>query len=497
MRRTVLILLAVTMSSSLAVGQPRRTQTGRELDASFRVGGGLINSTVSSGRYGAGNSYVTGQVTGGYSFRGRVPYAGKDQLHLTLPSEMTDNFRRDSIGVSDVLSRQGFGPRPYSSEARTVAGTVAGAGGGNRLGTGVSGWQDKWRPVTSWTVTKSYADRTAEYAAVGLASPLVGLRVDTSALPTLSRSAVDASSLRASRPQVSLLFGVLEPEQSDRVEIELSSDSDFGQLSSEPDSIDPSTSLGGVAEPVSPYAADAVDREEANEDAFMELRIKLREKARAAMPKPTEAKSGDETLGGGPSETTTTEPPSLPEPVVISRLSGGEKGQFPEWMRLADAAMRQGRYYQAASRYQVAATLRPIDPLPLAGASLAYLAAGEPYRAGRRFGAALDTFPALMAARIDLGRLLAADVAARRIGEVVGRLPESPTAEQMPLVLLVAMHYANQGDQDAAKRWGLKLAKLVADRPILKSYAKMLIEGNRPAEVVVPVAAPAATQSTE
>ena len=62
-----------------------------------------------------GNLNVTGNVRGGRSFQGRVPYNQTgSQVSATLPSLALSNFKRDSIGIGDIGTGVEYGvPVPY------------------------------------------------------------------------------------------------------------------------------------------------------------------------------------------------------------------------------------------------------------------------------------------------------------------------------------------------------------------------------------------------
>ncbi len=75
--------------------------------------------------YGAlqyGNLLMTGNVRGGKSFEGTVPYNQQgSQLSTFLPSMALSNFNRDSVSVADVVSGLNYGGyQPYFAGAGSV-----------------------------------------------------------------------------------------------------------------------------------------------------------------------------------------------------------------------------------------------------------------------------------------------------------------------------------------------------------------------------------------
>ncbi len=65
--------------------------------------------------------------------------------------------------------------------------------------------------------------------------------------------------------------------------------------------------------------------------------------------------------------------------IVVDHLGGSGDDIFNQIMRQGDKALHTGQFYQAATRYESAAVLRRDNPLPLAGAAVAYLGAGESF----------------------------------------------------------------------------------------------------------------------
>src|SRR5687768_4076595 len=95
---TALPVLAVT---SLTFAQARVNQNGRLLDANNRVGGGGQNpddSRIRAPQNAIGNDIVTGNVTAGKHFRGRVDYTDPGAFRGQTAGINMDNFLRQSSG---------------------------------------------------------------------------------------------------------------------------------------------------------------------------------------------------------------------------------------------------------------------------------------------------------------------------------------------------------------------------------------------------------------
>ena len=128
---TVVIFLAVT--PALSQLQP---MTGRANDANNQVGSGGFNAPTQRTFFNTGNLYMTGNVTGGKSFRGYSPIHGSNSLFLNLPSTTyLGNFQRDSVGLSNTIRPTTFGlATPYYNPASTVTNAGAIGAGLNRPG---------------------------------------------------------------------------------------------------------------------------------------------------------------------------------------------------------------------------------------------------------------------------------------------------------------------------------------------------------------------------
>ena len=111
-RVTGAVLIALVVLP--AGGQVRRSQEGSELDANYRVGSGGRNIPITPQRIDS-QLYVNGQVSGLGSFQGRVGYFPADELRLNLPSAQLGDFRRQSVGLSDIVRGNPFAPSPPMS----------------------------------------------------------------------------------------------------------------------------------------------------------------------------------------------------------------------------------------------------------------------------------------------------------------------------------------------------------------------------------------------
>ena len=119
---------AVALSAGIASAQYRVQQNGDALDANNRVGSGGSNGPTGQNvtdQYRArnGNAVVTGNVTGGASFSGYVPYLAPGQFNDFTPGSGISSFQSVSSGVSasgnQVYNNAGT-VRPYYNSATTI-----------------------------------------------------------------------------------------------------------------------------------------------------------------------------------------------------------------------------------------------------------------------------------------------------------------------------------------------------------------------------------------
>ena len=109
---------------SVGLAQQYASQDGHFLDANPRLGSMGINPNA---RLDAlvprvnNNLYITGNITGGGSFQGIIPYRSSMEFQGTLGSSTLSNFRRDSVGVNNLSS--GLPTRhPFVDYSRTLTG---------------------------------------------------------------------------------------------------------------------------------------------------------------------------------------------------------------------------------------------------------------------------------------------------------------------------------------------------------------------------------------
>ncbi len=213
----VLVLLALALPAS---AQVMRTQVGRQLDSNYRIGSSGFNSVRSVDPSGwlSTQMYITGQVTGGFSFRGGVPYAAGNQLRLTLPTETIENFNRDSAGLDRVLTGGNYAAQPYFGRSNTVAGLPAIRQSLNAPGSTIPRISTGSVPVLGDQI---YVSPGTEYAPIAAGSLSGLLRVEPVIRETPLLTLAPTEGLVPERPRYSTLFGVVRGEDRQRLELEI------------------------------------------------------------------------------------------------------------------------------------------------------------------------------------------------------------------------------------------------------------------------------------
>ena len=107
-----------------AEGQYYTSQQGRLLDASNRVGSMGINTPTNLDGLTArvNDMLMTGNVTGGRSFQGVMPYGSTYEMSSQLGSSSLNTFYRDSTGVGDLQTSGLSQPQFYTGNSSGVTG---------------------------------------------------------------------------------------------------------------------------------------------------------------------------------------------------------------------------------------------------------------------------------------------------------------------------------------------------------------------------------------
>ncbi|MFW6154605.1 MAG: hypothetical protein ACOC95_05255 [Planctomycetota bacterium] len=439
-----------------------------------------------------GNLTVTGQVSGGFSFRGRVPYAGANELRLQLPTETIDTFRRDAMSLDRVRRGDLYGPRPYTPPTRAtymlrqaaqspyafdpITGSVDVSGAGGTI---------LQRPERSEMI-RDYAF-TPILSQEDLAQ--VVSQSDPSDFTPASEAPLSAViPVEQDRPGASALFGMIQETQRRRLaesvlDLETLEDEDAEPPEAETDEAE--IDDGAADTPADEGTAEMPRRPK---NAFADLLAKLSQVG-PDVSRPTDLRPGAkppsdslEQLDTDPSSrvrgrrATGALAGALSANVVVRDLAGTGGGLFNRYMAQGDELLRAGRFYRAASAYDRAQLIHTFNPLASLGAGLAYLGAGESHRASFQLRRSVRLLPDLVRVRVDVDNLVGADVIDRRVAELHNQVGETVEPVDMPHVFLLTFIYANRGDLDEAHRWAAELVPLADEGDNrLRDYATAVL----------------------
>ncbi|MDY6912924.1 MAG: hypothetical protein SVT52_00465 [Planctomycetota bacterium] len=537
----VTVLMTACILAAGAEAQVSRTQAGRALDANYQVGSGGYNARTYGGPLNS-QLYVTGQVTGLGRFRGGVGYAAGNQLRLSLPSASLGTFHQESVGVQDVLGGGTYAPTPYFERTRTAFGVRGITSGLAAPGTDmpirsaiptamarklyVDATAD-YEPVlirppgqaTSVTGTPLISIPDGSYGATG------PQRTVKTAGPVLIRPGA-AAAFNVPREEdrrllVRELAEMQEQDDQPTVEVQAGVDAraykpaEVSSLDGQPASEKPS------ALPEPPSAAkttggktSATERgalPQANQDVFLDVLVQLRQvrsgtdvqkKPSAIVAAPEEPKEQDmaaslETLRRpGPADTAAAKPlkgsgdQSLTQPnlveispdntVIIHGLAGRNRNLFNMYLAEGEKLLADGKYYEAADRYQFAVTINSTNPLARIGLALSMFAAGEPISAGMQFRRALVLFPPLMETKLDVKAMLDERVFNHRLAEVDRRLNDRNKSPEAMLAFVSVFLHHSVGNHAEAKRYAHDLVMYAGSDRLIASYATFVLTGKRP-----------------
>ncbi len=482
----------VLAAASVAWSQVVPVAGGNALDANTGVGSGGANSPVAPDLRLNGQLYINGQVTGLGRFHGRAGYYPSDQLRLQLPSAGLVGFRRESVGLSNVLSGPTFTARPYYDRSTTALNAGAIAAGLNAPGTNVP-----QSALGSPQARQLYEELAAEYRSVStsqVVTPSAGV-VGTGQMPAVR--GMDRGERATAGGLVTDEFGRSRLEDEDVLARDLWQFQRLNRTADERLDLRIETLLDRAGEKSQDATGRSVPRPDArtagergepagakgragrdepappgtNADAFLDVMTALRrrrEEAKTTLTVPLP---------------TTRPAPRIVETdavgVVIHSLAGLDQGLFNLHMARGQERLKAGRYYDAMDEFHLAAVAEPRNPLALLGMCVARLGAGEPAASGEMLYRAMQMFPPLMETRLDLLRLVDSQTIERRMAELDRLLQEDKDDTQPKLVLLAAYARHSLGQTFLAKAAAGKLRRSAGGDKLLLTTAEFLLTGRR------------------
>ncbi len=510
MRIATRFLIAVALAPAFAApanGQVYRKNVGQALDSNYQIGSGGYN-TVVGGEGGVNTQLiVTGQVTGLAGFRGNVGYRPSNELGLDVPSATLSDFRRQSVNVSDVLTGQTYKSRSYFAPSRTSVQAYSIEQNLNQPGTS--------KPLTRFTTPrfarKFYDEATEEYrplTAVDLApevpmprEPIVA--EDGAVVRTRDDEPGSEFVERYDEPGPGALFGMLR--RTERLELanelyRLGRNDRRLDARLEGPQQDPAQREEDQRDPRlrdvnRPLGAEDLRRTaperrgepvRPNEDVYTDLLVRMHQQ-RSGRGQPTEFGVERDTAElieawekpSGRKQEKIVEYSKQRGQVVLRGLAGKGKDLFNRYMNQGEARLRDGKYYDAYGRYQLAATVNPRNPLARLGAGLALFGAGEPLSAGYQVRQAMELFPPIMETRLTTAKLLSEKRIAQRLSQIRRRLERKDKTE--PLLALAGAYFSlNSGQQDQAKEFARAIQASGSDDKLTKAFAAYVLTGKSP-----------------
>jgi hypothetical protein len=374
----VIGLTLIASMSGTSSSQQYVSQEGHLLDANPSLGSFGWNTPARlDALIPRANAYITGNIRGGQSFQGLVPYRSQYEFTGNLGSSTLSDFTRDSVGVRDLSNSVGP-PQYYLDPSRQMTGTF-----GNRvLPSNQVFQQNNITPMGSALITEgprsTFSSRPLNqpYMAInappGEFAPLYQQRRETA----LGLSAAPTGLFPPANIQGQKNLPGLPENQPAEIPTGSPIRPEFeAPLRTAPENM----------------AASAPSTRIENEPPGFYLNLEKKWEQSAPAEEPTGA--GQNAQAGNRTTAKKTEP-STKSPVIapnaattekrLAAVSAGnetadqfKKRFFNAYMQKGERFMREGRYYQAADAFGNAAFYDSRNPLVWLAQSHALFASGE------------------------------------------------------------------------------------------------------------------------
>ena len=508
-RKQIVMWTVLVFVTRGAWGQIVPVQDGRALDSNYRIGSDRINSKTTSRTTFSSQMYITGQVTGLGAFRGATGYAAENQLRMTVPSSSLSDFRRQSVGLSDVLAGETYLTKPYLDHSTTAMGLQDITSGMTAPGTNM--------PRTSYA--GALVPRKALDEAMSDFRPLLGnrpgraisvdiqptIKIDTAAPRIINRrgfwtAPVVPNALGASELAV---FTVSRPSQRNNVDVELQelerlAEDDLSRIDSKvrgqiivpaAGSTDGGarSGLGGVG-----IASKGL----VESDVFLSMVHLLQKQhldssgksdpSKSVDPKTGEPETGDpgmklKPLGARPGSDELVEQ-GLRGELIFNTLAGKSSDAFNIAMRKGEKQLKAGQFYSAAEQYRQAVEVAPQNPTARLGLAGALFGAGESLGAALQLRRAMEMFPPIMVTRLKVMLKIPSDRLKGRLDQIHKRLEGRMGTNVDPqLAMLAAYMHRSAGENYIAELCAVKLKGAAGGDKLYAAYATYVLTGKRPA----------------
>ncbi len=434
-RNTIFVFFCICVFAATSSAQQRVGGIRANVrDASPMLGSGGYNAPVRRFRYNAGNLFITGNVTGGKSFRGFVPYSSATQFQGTLGSSSLSSFERESINLHQIRSGYLYGrARPYFNPGSTILPLSA-----RRYAI----------PGSSMPKTSTPSLNAAAIGSGGLGLPHnYNIDVNKVHLPAGIRPSdvlVPSAAINVYQQPIqsaeTVGKGQARKYEREAKFIERQKDSEQG--------INEPSVPGLLAEP-SPSQGQETQQvnQQGPKKSFSQMLMEQASQAEpietSLVPKKEFAESAKRLILESKKRTIrnkgnrlATQPINEKANFVVTSLAGESKDLFTQTMRSAQGLMIQGRFLLAYDEYLRAQAIQPKDPLPLFGQVHALIAAGKFKSAAKTLEEALERFDGFIRLRLKGERLIGSkSVLHRRANQLADLLLRYPNNKQIKFLL--------------------------------------------------------------
>ena len=510
MRTYIVGLIVLTLSVSGAWGQITAVQDGRALDSNTQLGSQRINSRTPQRSSFSSQMYVTGQVSGLGAFKGETGYYAQNELRMTVPSSALSGFRRQSVGLSDVLSGNTYRTGAYfdrSTTALSLRGITAGlaAPGTNvpiqsNIGSVISrkamnDAMSDFRPLLGKRPGNAIGANIQETIKMGPIKPRILARRGVISDPTKFQylGAPDLSVFTVSRPSQR------SEVDSELRELEQLNEDDFSRINSKRRGDNVASPAPGTENAVSPIALGGTglaSQAAVDSDVFLQLVQLLQEQHLASSGEPVEPKSTDpelklKPLGARPDSVELVEK-GLRGELVFNTLVGKGRDTFNVAMKKGEKQLAEGSFYSAADQYKLAVEVAPDNPTARLGLSVALFGAGETLGAALQLRRAMEIFPPVMVTRLKVIRKIPSEKLKGRLDTLYKRLEGRKGLNVDPqLAMLSAYMHRGAGENYIAEKCAFKLKDAAQDDKLYKAFAEFVLTGKRPSDLKTPTTKPA------
>ncbi|MDP6546859.1 MAG: hypothetical protein QGH60_23030 [Phycisphaerae bacterium] len=495
-----IVLVFVTQG---AWGQIVPVQDGRALDSNYRLGSGRVNTATPRRTTFSSQMYITGQVTGLGAFRGTTGYSAANQLRMTVPSSALSDFRRQSVGLSDVLAGQTYRTGQYLDRSTTALGLRGITSGLTAPGTNVPrrSYLEGLVPLKDLDAAMSdFRPLLGTRVGRAISSPIQpAIRIDPSVPRVVDPRGFRSGSVAPKTLGASELavFTVSRPSQRNEVDVELQEldrlgDDDLTRVDSKvraPAVARPAAGTeGGIRTALG--SKSIAETKGVESDVFLRLvyllgKQHLDSSGGTGIARPVDPKGGDpdmklKPLGARPGSVELVEQ-GLRGELVFNTLVGKGAGIFNAAMRKGEKQLKSGHFYNAADQYRLAAEIEPRNPTARIGLAVALFGAGESLSAALQLRRAMEIFPPVMVTSLKVVRKIPSEKFKGKLDKIYQGLKERKGANVNPqLAMLATYMHRSAGEMYTAEVCARKLKGAAGDDKLYSAYATYVITGKRP-----------------